>query len=324
MRQAGRYLPEYRELRKKAGSFLDLCYTPDFAVEVTLQPLRRFPLDAAIIFSDILVIPHAMGQEVGFVEGKGPVLSPIRSEEELDALSSDGFTEHMDPVYRALRGVREELADDVALIGFAGAPWTIATYMIEGGSSRDYPNAKKWAITQPESFGRLISILENRIADHLIAQIEAGAQLLQIFDSWAGALPARFLTRYSVSPIARIASRVKAAAPDVPIIAFPRLSGPAYREFAALDSIDGISIDQSISPDWIRQEIQQLKTVQGNLDPAFLVAGDDGMERAARDILASLAKGPFIFNLGHGVVPQTPPEHVARLCEIVSEFGAAS
>ncbi len=324
MRQAGRYLPEYRELRKRAGSFLELCYTPDFAVEVTLQPLRRFPLDAAIIFSDILVIPHAMGQEVGFVEGTGPVLSPIRSEDDLDALDAAKFSEHLEPVYQAIRGVRAALADDVALIGFAGAPWTIATYMIEGGGSRDYPNAKKWAITAPDSFGRLISMLEDRIADHLIAQIDAGAQLIQIFDSWAGALPARFLTRYSVSPIARIAARVKQAAPDVPIIAFPRLSGPAYREFAALDAVDGISIDQSVSPDWIREEIQPSKTVQGNLDPAFLVAGGDGMERAAKDILNALGHGPFVFNLGHGVVPQTPPDHVARLCEIVAEFGTAA
>jgi uroporphyrinogen decarboxylase len=320
MRQAGRYLPEYRAERKKAGGFLDLCYTPSFAVEVTLQPLRRFALDAAIIFSDILVIPHALGQEVGFVEGTGPVLTPIRDEAGLDALSVDGFTEHLQPVYDALKAVRAELSEDKALIGFAGAPWTIATYMVEGGSSRDYPNAKSWAITAPESFDRLFTLLENTIADHLIAQINAGAQVIQIFDSWAGALPAPLFNRYSLEPIGRIAARVKRAAPDVPIIVFPRLAGPRYRDFLKLDAIDAISIDQSISPEWIRDEIQPHKTVQGNLDPAYLVAGGTAMDQAARDILAVLGEGPFIFNLGHGVVPQTPPENVGRLCDIVSEY----
>jgi uroporphyrinogen decarboxylase len=324
MRQAGRYLPEYRAERKKAGGFLDLCYTPGFAVEVTLQPLRRFALDAAIIFSDILVIPHALGQEVGFVEGTGPVLTPIRDEAGLDALSVDGFSEHLQPVYDALKAVRVELPKDKALIGFAGAPWTIATYMVEGGSSRDYPNAKGWAITAPESFDRLFKLLENTIADHLIAQINAGAQAVQIFDSWAGALPASLFNRYSLEPISRIAARVKQAAPDVPIIVFPRLAGPRYRDFLKLDAIDAISIDQSISPEWMRDEIQPHKTVQGNLDPAYLVAGGDGMDQAARDILRVLGDGPFIFNLGHGVVPQTPPENVGRLCDIVADFRPAS
>lgn len=322
MRQAGRYLPEYRAERKKAGGFLDLCYTPSFAVEVTLQPLRRFALDAAIIFSDILVIPHALGQEVGFVEGKGPVLTPIRDEAGLDVLSVDGFTEHLQPVYDALKGVRAELPEDKTLIGFAGAPWTIATYMVEGGSSRDYLNAKGWAITAPESFNRLFDLLENSIADHLIAQIKAGAQAVQIFDSWAGALPAALFNRYSLEPIGRIAARVKAAAPDVPIIVFPRLAGPRYRDFLKIDAIDAISIDQSISPEWIRDEIQPHKTVQGNLDPAYLVAGGAGLEQAARDLLSILGDGPYIFNLGHGVVPQTPPENVGLLCDIVSEYQA--
>ncbi len=320
MRQAGRYLPEYRAERKKAGGFLDLCYTPDFAVEVTLQPLRRFGLDAAIIFSDILVIPHALGQEVGFVEGTGPVLTPIRDEAGLDVLSQDKFADHLRPVYDALKTVRAELPADKALIGFAGAPWTIATYMVEGGSSRDYPNAKGWAITAPESFDRLFALLEKTIADHLIAQIAAGAQIVQIFDSWAGALPAPLFDRYSLEPIGRIAARVKQAAPEVPIIVFPRLAGPRYRDFLRLAAIDAISIDQSISPEWMRDKIQPHKTVQGNLDPAYLVAGGAAMEKAARDILAVLGGGPFIFNLGHGVVPQTPPEHVAHLCDVVADY----
>jgi uroporphyrinogen decarboxylase len=226
----------------------------------------------------------------------------------------------LQPVYDALKAVRAELSEDKALIGFAGAPWTIATYMVEGGSSRDYPNAKSWAITAPESFDRLFTLLENTIADHLIAQINAGAQVIQIFDSWAGALPASLFNRYSLEPIGRIAACVKRAAPDVPIIVFPRLAGPRYRDFLKLDAIDAISIDQSISPEWIRDEIQPHKTVQGNLDPAYLVAGGTAMDQAARDILAVLGEGPFIFNLGHGVVPQTPPENVGRLCDIVSEY----
>ena len=318
MRQAGRYLPEYRAERQKAGSFLDLCYTPDFAVEVTLQPLRRFALDAAIIFSDILVIPHALGQEVGFVEGTGPVLTPIRDEAGLDALSRDGFSSHLQPVYDALKGVRRELPADTALIGFAGAPWTIATYMIEGGSSRDYPNAKGWAISAPDSFNRLIGLLEDTIAHHLITQINAGAQAVQIFDSWAGALPAPLFARYSLDPIGRIAARVKQAAPDVPIIVFPRLAGPRYRDFLTLDAVDAIGVDQSIEAAWIRDEIQPHKTVQGNLDPAYLVQGGAAMEAAARDLLGTLGGGPYIFNLGHGVVPQTPPENVGYLCDIVT------
>lgn len=324
MRQAGRYLPEYREERRKAGSFLDLCYTPDFAVEVTLQPLRRYPLDAAIIFSDILVIPHALGQEVAFVEGKGPVLEPVRDEAGIAHLSVDRLSEHLAPVYDALRGVSRELPADRALIGFAGAPWTVATYAVEGGSSRDYATVKSWAISAPESFDRLIDILENAIADHLIAQIAAGAEAVQIFDSWAGALPAPLFRRYSVEPLTRIAERVKEAAPDIPVIVFPRLAGPGYRDFLAIDAIDAVSVDQSVSATWMRDEIQPAKTVQGNLDPAYLVAGGEALDAAARLLLETLAGGAYVFNLGHGVVPQTPPENVARLCETVCSWRTGS
>lgn len=317
MRQAGRYLPEYRAIRATAGSFLDLCYSPKLAAEVTLQPVRRFPLDAAIVFSDILVIPDALGQEVAFKEGEGPVLEPVRDEKALSVLNTDRLTDHLAPVYETLQRVRGDLADNVALIGFAGAPWTIATYMVEGRGSRDYAETKGWAAAAPESFARLITLLEDAISEHLIAQIEAGAEAVQIFDSWAGMLSDPMFDRWSLEPIARITARVKAAAPQVPIIAFPRLAGLRYRKFAAIDTIDALGLDQTVSLDWAREELQGRKTLQGNLDSAVLLAGGPAMEQEAHRILGELSAGRFVFNLGHGVLQPTPPEHVAALCDIV-------
>jgi uroporphyrinogen decarboxylase len=317
MRQAGRYLPEYRALRATAGSFLDLCYSPEMAAEVTLQPVRRFPLDAAIVFSDILVIPDALGQEVTFKEGEGPVLDPVRDEKALSALNTDRLVAHLAPVYETLQRVRADLADNVALIGFAGAPWTIATYMVEGHGSRDYAETKGWAAAAPESFAHLIGLLENAITEHLIAQIKAGAEAVQIFDSWAGMLSDPMFERWSLEPIARIAARVKQAAPEVPIIAFPRLAGLRYRKFTAIDAIDALGLDQTVSLDWARDELQGRKTLQGNLDSAVLLAGGAAMEQEAHRILGELSAGRFVFNLGHGVLQPTPPEHVAALCDIV-------
>lgn len=317
MRQAGRYLPEYRAVRATAGSFLDLCYAPKLAAEVTLQPVRRFPLDAAIVFSDILVIPDALGQKVAFKEGEGPVLDPVRDEKALGALNADRLTDHLAPVYETLERVRADLADDVALIGFAGAPWTIATYMVEGRGSRDYAETKGWAVSAPESFARLIGLLEDAIARHLIAQIEAGAEAVQIFDSWAGMLSDPMFNRWSLEPIARIAARVKQAAPKVPIIVFPRLAGLRYRSFVMIDAIDVLGLDQTVSLDWARDELQGAKTLQGNLDSAVLLVGGAAMEQEAWRILGDIAAGPFVFNLGHGVLQLTPPEHVAALCDIV-------
>ena len=317
MRQAGRYLPEYRATRAAAGSFLDLCYDPARAAEVTLQPIRRFGFDAAIIFSDILVVPHALGQKVWFEEGAGPRLDPIRDAAGLRALDGGAVPGRLEPVYEAIRRTRGALPERVAMIGFAGAPWTIATYMIEGGGSRDFIAAKGWAYRDPASFDRLIALLVGAIADHLVAQITAGAEAVQIFDTWAGALPEDALARWSLAPIAAIAARVKAAHPAVPVIAFPRGVGPSYRDFAAIAAIDGLSLDTSIAPAWAAAELGAARTLQGNLDPVRLVAGGSGLDEAVERIRTAFAGRPFVFNLGHGILPSTPPEHVAHLVERV-------
>jgi uroporphyrinogen decarboxylase len=317
MRQAGRYLPEYRKVRAGAGDFLDLCYNPDLATEVTLQPVRRFALDAAIVFSDILVIPDALGQKVEFREGVGPVLDPLKSDNDVEKLSISRAGDHLEPVYRTLSQVRAELTDDVALIGFAGAPWTIATYMVEGGGSRDYVKTKSWAFGEPASFQKLFDVLEDAIADHLIAQIDAGAQVLQIFDSWAGLLPDGAFQSWCVEPIGRIVGRVKNERPEVPIIVFPRLAGVRYADFLKIEGIAAISLDQTMSREWARDKLQPDLVVQGNLDPVYLVQGGDILRREAKKILGTLGEKPFIFNLGHGVMQTTPPEHVNELCDVV-------
>lgn len=320
MRQAGRYLPEYQKIRASAGNFLDLCYSPDLATEVTLQPMRRFSLDAAIIFSDILVIPDALGQEVKFQEGVGPVLEPIQSSYDIDALSTFGLTDHLAPVYQALSQVRAELPDDVALIGFAGAPWTLATYMIEGGSSRDYAKTKTWAFGESGSFQNLFTMLEEAIANHLIAQINAGATVVQIFDSWAGLLPDGAFQKWCVEPIERIVSCVKEKKSEIPIIVFPRLAGTRYLEFLTIDGVDAVSLDQTLSREWARDHLQPSLVVQGNLDPIYLVQGGKLMEREAEKILRVFSGNSFVFNLGHGVMQTTPPEHVAALCDFVASW----
>ena len=317
MRQAGRYLPEYRKVRAGAGSFLDLCYNPDLAAEVTLQPIRRFALDAAIVFSDILVIPDALGQSVSFREGEGPVLDALTSETGVNRLTGGGCAERLEPVYETIRRVRENLPGDVALIGFAGAPWTIATYMVEGGTSRDFSATKSWAFGQPDSFEKLIALLEDAIAEHLIAQVRAGAEVLQIFDSWAGMLPDGAFESWCVEPIRRIVGRVKRAVPSVPVIVFPRLAGTRYETFAAIDGVTAVSLDQTVSRSWAVKHLQPACVVQGNMDPVYLVQGGATMRKEAENILRAFGGGPFIFNLGHGVMQTTPPENVAALCDTV-------
>lgn len=313
MRQAGRHLPEYRALRRRTASFLDFCYTPELAVEASLQPVRRYRLDAAIVFSDILVIPDALGQRVWFEPGTGPKLEPVSTASEIDRLNPDGLSERLQPVYDTVATVREELPVAIALIGFAGAPWTIATYMIEGGTSRDHERARALAYGAPRSVERLIEILTAAVVEHLLAQISAGAEAVQIFDSWAGALPAALRERYSLRPIAEIAARIGAACPEVPVIAFPRGVGSAYADYAALAGIAAVSIDQSVDPRWAAAAVQPHATVQGNLDPVLLAAGGPSMDEAVDGILTALGGGPFVFNLGHGVVPDTPPAHVETL-----------
>jgi len=320
MRQAGRYLPEYRAVRAATRSFLDLCYTPDQAVEVTLQPIRRFALDAAIIFSDILVIPDALGQKVWFEEGEGPRLEPLTDPAHFGRLSRARLIEHLAPVYRAIAMARAALPKETALLGFAGAPFTLACYMIEGGGSRDFAKVKLWAYRHPDSFGLLIDLLVEAIVDHLAYQVEAGADAVQLFDSWAGILPEEQLFSWSLEPMVRIAHALKARHPKVPVIAFPRAVGPAALMYRRPDAFAALSIDTGLGAHWAAQELQPHICVQGNLDPVMLVAGGPALKREARRILDKLAAGPFIFNLGHGVLQQTPPEHVAKLVETVRQW----
>ena len=317
MRQAGRYLPEYRETRATARGFLDLCFTPDLAVEVTLQPIRRYGFDAAILFSDILVIPHALGQKVDFEEGIGPRLEAVGDASGLARLSAARLHETLAPVYETVRRLKAELPADCALIGFAGAPWTVATYMVEGGGSKDFAAVKTWAYRDPDGFQRLIDLLVEATADYLAAQADAGAEVLQVFDTWAGALPEAALRRWCLDPVRDIVARVRARHPAVPVILFPRGAGPLYRDFAAEAGAQALSLDVAVPLAWARDELQAAAVLQGNLDPIQVVAGGDGMRLSAQRILETLGKGPLIFNLGHGIVPQTPPEHVGELVELV-------
>ncbi len=317
MRQAGRYLPEYRELRSRAESFLDFCFTPDLAMEATLQPIRRYGFDAAILFSDILVVPHALGQKVWFEEGRGPRLDALREAADVDRLTGENLRTVLAPVYQTVHDVRESLPPDVALIGFAGAPWTVATYMIEGASSRDFALAKGWMKSEPQSFASLMDLLVGATADHLIAQADAGAEVLQIFDSWAGALTGEDLQRWSVASLRDLVKRVKTAHPGVPIIVFPRGVGDMYGAFAEDCGADAVSLDSTVPLAWAKRALQPRIAVQGNLDPQVMVAGGSDLETACREILGCLADGPFIFNLGHGILPETPLENVSRLVKIV-------
>ena len=320
MRQAGRYLPEYRALRARAGSFLDLCYDPALATEASLQPLKRFALDGVILFSDILVVAEALGVKLWFQEGEGPRLEPVREGDTLPVFDRARQQRHLAPVYEAMRQVAVEAPAGTTVLGFAGAPWTLATYMVGGGRSRDFLAVKGWAYRDPEGFARLIETVQEAVADHLIAQVDAGADAVQIFDSWAGALPEGEFRRWCIAPVARIVRAVKAAHPDTPVIGYPRGAGLAYERFAEETGVDAVSIDSTVPPEWAARHLQPRCTVQGNLDPAALVAGGEALHRAAGTILDALGHGPFVFNLGEGVVPQTPPDHVAALSDIVHSW----
>jgi uroporphyrinogen decarboxylase len=317
MRQAGRYLPEYRQLRRRVPNFLELCLTPELAAEATLQPVRRYALDAAILFSDILVVPHALGQSVHFREGEGPVLAPIRAPAEAERLSLDGFTERVAPVFRTIERVAALVPAQTALIGFAGAPWTIATYMVEGGSSRDFARVKGWAITDPAGFGALIGLLTEATIRYLQGQVAAGAEVVQLFDSWAGVLDETSFRRWVIEPTRRIVAALHEQYPGLPIIGFPRGAGLMYRSYFLETSITALGLDSTVPPGIARKTLQSIGPVQGNLDPLLLVAGGEAMAAAVAAILDAFAGGPFIFNLGHGIVPETPLDHVARLIELV-------
>ena len=320
MRQAGRYLPEYKATRRKAGSFLDLCYAPELAAEVTLQPIRRFDFDAAILFSDILVVPHALGREVRFEEGRGPLLEPI-AVGDIEKLSVAGFHDHLQPVYETVGKVRESLSEEKTLIGFCGAPWTVATYMIAGHGTPDQAPARLFGYRHPDAMDRLLGKLVEVSAEYLIRQIEAGADAVQIFDSWAGVLDEACFDRFCVRPVAELVARVRRRFPGTPIIGFPRGAGQLYGSYRQKTGVTAIGLDWTV-PISTAAGLQREGPVQGNLDPLRLVAGGDALFDSIDNILGGLGAGPLIFNLGHGITPETPIAHVEALVERVRKARA--
>ena len=310
MRQAGRYLPEYRALRERAKDFVQFCLTPELAALVTMQPVRRFDLDAAILFADILLVPHALGQKVWFAEGEGPRLDPLRDAAGLARLAFDA--EKLAPVMQTIRGVRAQLPPRAALVGFAGAPWTVACYMIEGRGGTDHETIRALAWTEPDLFARLMDVLTDATSRYLIAQADAGAEALQLFESWAGTVPAGLFARAVLEPTARIVAAVKARHPGIPVIGFPRGAGSWLAAYAQT-GVDGIGIDQMTDMTAAARAVPPHIALQGNLDPVLLLQGGAAMSAEARRLVAAMAGRPFIFNLGHGVLQPTPPQHVADL-----------
>jgi uroporphyrinogen decarboxylase len=320
MRQAGRYLPEYRKVREKAGSFLDLCFTPELATEVTLQPIRRFNFDAAIIFSDILVVPYALGRAVSFEVGEGPRLEPLDTPEKVAALAAKADFTKLEPVYEALRRVRRELESEIALIGFCGAPFTVATYMVAGRGTPDQAPARMMAYSHPDAFAKIIDTLVENSVEYLLGQLQGGADALQIFDTWAGVLPPREFARWSIEPTRRIVEGVRAKVPGAKIIGFPRGAGALLPPYVNATGVDAVSLDWAAEPSLIRERVQSKVAVQGNLDPLALIAGGAALDRAIDDVLANFASGRLIFNLGHGILPETPIAHVEQMVKRVRDF----
>ncbi len=324
MRQAGRYLPEYMALRKEAGGFLDMAYNPEMAAEITLQPIRRFGMDAAIIFSDILVIPHALGQNLKFVQGEGPKLNPLRTAADFAGLGFENFAETLAPVYEALKRVRSGLQGEgygeTALIGFCGAPWTVACYMVEGGGSKDFIHVKRFAYQDPKGFQDVMDLLVEASAQYLIQQVHAGAEVLQIFDSWAGVLDSVSFEKWSIAPTKRIVDLVRGEHPDVPIIGFPRCAGQKYVDYVRETGVTAVGVDQGVDTKWAAETLQNLVPVQGNLDPVCLLAGGDALRVSVEKIMDDLSGGSFVFNLGHGIHKDTPVSHVEDLVRFVREY----
>jgi uroporphyrinogen decarboxylase len=313
MRQAGRYLPEYRAVREKAGGFLDLCFNPELAAEVTLQPVRRFGFDAAILFSDILVVPLALGRKVEFLVGEGPKLEPLT-----DAAGVASLRESLDgnvvaPVYETVRRVRKALDDKTALIGFCGAPWTVATYMVAGEGTPDQAPARMLAYRQPEVFGKMIDRLVQASVEYLTAQLKAGAECVQIFDTWAGVLPPNEFECWCIDPTRTIVDGVRAQVPGAKIIGFPRGAGSKLARYVEETGIDAVGLDWTADLDFVRERVQSQKPVQGNVDPLVLLAGGAALDRAVDEVREALGHGPHIFNLGHGILPETPIAHVEQM-----------
>jgi len=313
MRQAGRYLPEYRAIRGQAENFLDLCFDPKRAAEITLQPIRRFGFDAAIIFSDILVVPHALGQRVTFEDGEGPRLDALKDPSALDGLGREIDDKRLEPVYETIARVKRDLPSTVTLLGFCGAPWTLATYMIAGGGTVDQSPARLFAYRFPDAFSKLIDILVEASTRYLIRQFAAGADAVQIFDTWAGILPAEEFRRWCIEPTGRIVDAVRKEIPGAKIIGFPRGAGTELGLYLDAVAIDAVGLDWTMQLAFARDEIQPRRPVQGNLDPLAVLVGEAALDRSVDAILEAFSGGPFIFNLGHGVLPDTPIAHVERL-----------
>lgn len=315
MRQAGRYLPEYRALRASKGGFLNLVYDSEAAAEITLQPIRRFGFDGAILFSDILIVPYAMGQDLEFLVGEGPHLSPRLLDTALNSLSA--VPERLSPIYETVRQVKAALPADKTLLGFAGSPWTVATYMVAGEGSRDQHDTRALAYRDPAAFQAIIDGIVSVTVEYLIGQIQAGAEAVQLFDSWSGSLAPREFERWVIAPNAAIVRQVKTRFPDVPVIGFPKGAGEKLAVYARDTGVDAIGIDETIDPIWAARELPAGMPVQGNLDPLLLLAGGDELERQALRILDAFADRPHVFNLGHGIGQTTPVEHVGQLLALV-------
>jgi uroporphyrinogen decarboxylase len=315
MRQAGRYLPEYRALRASKGGFLELCYDPEAAAEVTLQPIRRFGFDGAILFSDILVIPHALGQDLSFTAGEGPRLAPPLKDVPLESLQA--AAQRLQPIYETVRRVAASLPPETTFLGFAGSPWTVATYMVAGEGSKDQAETRKLAYLEPERFGAIIDAIVDLTVDYLAGQIAAGVHTVQLFDSWAGTLSPEQFDRWVIEPNARIVKELRKRCPGTPIIGFPKGAGGKLWKYAKFTDVDAIGIDETVDPFWADEVLPEGLPVQGNLDPLALLAGGETLGRSVARIREAFANRPHVFNLGHGITPEVPVAHVERLLELV-------
>jgi uroporphyrinogen decarboxylase len=315
MRQAGRYLPEYRALRAAKGGFLELVYDSDAAAEITLQPIKRFGFDGAILFSDILIVPHALGQELVFEAGEGPRLSPPLVDALLDSL--EAVPERLSAIYATVEKVKAQLPAETALLGFAGSPWTVATYMVAGRGSKEQAEARRYAYRDPAAFGAIIEAIAAMTVDYLSGQIEAGAEAVQLFDSWSGSLAPREFERWVIAPTARIVAALKVRHPDVPVIGFPKGAGAKLPAYARETGIDAVGVDETQDPVWAAAQLPAGMPVQGNLDPLALITGGAALEQAVSQVLDAFRDRPHVFNLGHGILPDAPIAHVVRLIELV-------